>query len=304
MSEIAISSPAKVNLFLDVLKRRPDGYHEVETVLTTIGLADDIRIRLAGDCISVSCPAGGAPEGDANLAWRAAALLAGRCGKRRGVQIEIDKRIPEAAGLGGGSSNAACTLLGLNRLWDLGLSKEELSELAAELGMDVPFFIHAAREWGEGGEQVEVRGAALARGRGDEITALCRPPEGWLVLAMPDLRISTGEAYGRLRLGLTPGKPDLTMFLKALERCDLQLLSAYLYNRLEEVALDMHPDLACLKARLCGAGAVAAMVSGSGPVVFGLASCREDACRIASGVIAAGQDAVQDCVRTDTVCVP
>ncbi len=302
MNELTICSPAKVNLYLEVLGPRADGYHEVETVLTTIGLCDEVRLEAADD-ISVVCPDGGAPEGEGNLAWQAAQLLRRESGGKRGAHVRIKKRIPEAAGLGGGSSNAACTLLGLNLLWGLGIGQDELARLAAGIGMDVPFFVRVSRA-GNGREPVVVRGAAVATGRGEEVEPIGEPPGGWFTLVMPWFGIRAARAYRGLRFGLTPRRADLRMVAEALESGDLQQLAAHLFNRLEEVTLDAYPELACLKVQLHEAGAIGALVSGSGPVVFGLTSCREDACRIASGVLPDQVCPSGESLRSEAACMP
>ena len=178
-------APAKINLSLDVLHKRPDGYHEVEMVMTMVDLADRIEMQeLTRDTIIISSQAGYIPLDEKNLAFQAARLIKDRYDVKQGVYIHLDKRIPVAAGLAGGSSDAAATLRGLNRLWNLNIPSEELQVLGAELGSDVPFCVTG--------------GTALATGRGEKLEHIAAPPQCWVVLAKPPINVSTSEIYGKL----------------------------------------------------------------------------------------------------------
>jgi 4-diphosphocytidyl-2-C-methyl-D-erythritol kinase len=263
--KVKIISPAKINLFLNVLKKRDDGYHEVETVLQAIELYDEISLMEIGRGVEVICLEGEAPSGKANLAYQAATVILKNHKIKSGVRIEIKKRIPIAAGLGGGSSNAAATFMGLNKLWKLNLSRTRLIELAASVGMDVPFFISGGR--------------AIGTGRGDEITPLADWQHFWLVLLLPKFSILTHNAYQNL--DLTNEKSRLKTVLSHLK--DENLKKA-LYNRFEEVTTKEYPVIRIMKDKLVSLGAEGALMSGSGPAVFGIVRQRAQAEKIAMAV--------------------
>ncbi len=185
--KLLVKAPAKINLSLDVLHKRPDGYHEVEMIMTTIDLADRIELTLLNqNKIHILSQNRYVPDDSRNLAYQAAQLLKDRFQVEKGVIISIEKTIPVAAGLAGGSSDAAATLRGLNKLWDLGLTIDELAELGSEIGSDVSFCVYG--------------GTALAKGRGEIITRLPAPPTCWVILAKPFIGVSTSEVYRRLNL--------------------------------------------------------------------------------------------------------
>jgi 4-diphosphocytidyl-2-C-methyl-D-erythritol kinase len=187
---ISLTSCAKVNLGLRVLNKRPDGFHDIVTILQAVDLCDRIEItRLPEGKIEVRCDHPGVPGSPQNLAHRAARLVQEEAAWEEGCHIAIHKRIPPASGLGGGSSNAAAVLVGLNRLWQMSLSDQQLSRMATRLGSDVPFFLRG--------------GTALARGRGEKLTPLGRHVDFWLVVVKPDLSISTAWAYGQVKIPLT-----------------------------------------------------------------------------------------------------
>lgn len=263
--KVKVISPAKINLFLNVLKKRDDGYHEVETVLQAIELYDELSIVEINRGVEVTCLEGGAPSGKANLAYRAASVILKSYKIKRGVRIEIRKRIPVAAGLGGGSSNAAATLIGLNKLWRLNLSRARLMELAVLLGMDVPFFISGGR--------------AVGTGRGDEVTPLAAWQHFWLILLLPKFSISTRHAYQNL--DLTNEKSQLKIVLSHLKDGNL---GKALYNRFEEVTTKEYPAIGIMKDKLRSLGAEGALMSGSGPAVFGVVRQRAQAEKIAMAV--------------------
>jgi len=253
---LTLRAPAKVNLFLAVRGERPDGYHEVETVLQAVSLWDELVMR-QGRGITVTCGNPDVPGGDNNLCCRAARLLAERTGhdaEAMGVAIVLRKHIPVQAGLGGGSSDAAATLSGLNRLWGLRLRRRELTEIAAELGADVPFFIHG--------------GAALGTGRGETLERLAPGPVLHMVVANRGHGVSTAWAYARWRHG---GKgPPLRRLRSALEAGSPERIAGALRNDLEAAVLPHRCDIAELKARLMDAGAMGTLMCGSGSAVFGL----------------------------------
>lgn len=249
-------APAKINLSLDVTGKRPDGYHEVEMIMTTIDLADRIELtELPENVIRVASHNRFVPDDQRNLAYQAAKLLKERFQVKKGVSIMITKVIPVAAGLAGGSSDAAATLRGLNRLWDLKLSVEELAELGAEIGSDVSFCVYG--------------GTALATGRGEKIRHISAPPHCWVVLAKPTIGVSTAEVYRRLNLQQVR-HPDVQAMIDAIEEKSFQKVCGQLGNVLESVTLSLHPEVAMIKNQMKRFGADAVLMSGSGPTVFGL----------------------------------
>lgn len=264
-------APAKINLMLDVLHKRPDGYHEVEMIMTMVDLADRLEMSaLPRDTIIISSQAGYIPLDEKNLAFQAAKLIKERYNVRSGVYIHLDKKIPVAAGLAGGSSDAAATLRGLNRLWELGIPDEELKELGSELGSDVPFCVTG--------------GTALATGRGEVLTPLPNPPQCWVVLAKPPINVSTAEVYGRLRAEQIGDHPSAPRMQAALENRSFADVCRELGNVLEQVTLKLHPEVAHLKEAMLRLGADGVLMSGSGPTVFGLVSKESKVSRIYNGL--------------------
>ncbi|WP_025693322.1 4-(cytidine 5'-diphospho)-2-C-methyl-D-erythritol kinase [Paenibacillus zanthoxyli] len=264
-------APAKINLMLDVLHKRPDGFHEVEMIMTMVDLADRLEMsELRRDTIIISSQAGYIPLDEKNLAFQAAKLLKERYGVGQGVHIHLDKKIPVAAGLAGGSSDAAAALRGLNRLWRLGLPGEELQELGAELGSDVPFCVTG--------------GTALATGRGERLTPIASMPQCWVVLAKPPINVSTAEVYGKLRADRIAVHPSARLMREAIEAGDFQAVCGRLGNVLEEVTLKLHPEVQQLKEAMIRLGAEGVLMSGSGPTVFGLVSKQSKVARIYNGL--------------------
>lgn len=258
---LRLTCPAKVNLSLEVLGRRPDGYHELRSVMVPTSLADDLYLRLASEPgIRVTVEGADLPGGPDNLAHRAAALFIDAIGERaRGIELRLVKRIPVGGGLGGGSSNAASTLLGLNRLLGAGLGEAALAALALRLGADVPFFLSGR--------------PALATGIGERLTPLPPFPPLWMVLLNPGFAVSTAWVYHELDAtagggdGLTPSDGQVTIdrFLEGPASA-----GRVLRNDLERVTLRAYPVLRELKAELSACGAVGTLMSGSGPTVFGI----------------------------------
>ena len=261
---IHLRAPAKLNLYLRVLARRPDGYHELETLLERIDLADELTLSPLPDGLTVTCDEPTLPVDEGNLITQAARLLKPMARTRQGATIHLRKRIPIAAGLGGGSSDAAATLVGLNDLWQLGLDQATLMSLAAQLGSDVPFFLCR-------------QAFAIGRGRGEVCEPL--PSAGHLiqVLVVPEARLSTRAIYASLRrrpgFSLTAPRASITMMLHALRNGSLSELAKGLWNDLEPEAIRRCPISALIQLRLREHGCVGTLVSGSGPAVFGL--CRD-----------------------------
>src|SRR5574337_544804 len=277
MKQITLTSPSKINLFLEVLGRRDDGYHEICSIVALTELCDTIILerRTSGITIRVRDPK--VPSGPDNLCHRAADLLLRHSGIHGGVSIQIEKHIPVAGGMGGGSSNAAATLWGLNLLYDLGWPREELTGLGSQLGSDVPLFF--------------CRGAAFIRGRGERVEELAAPTPRWLVIANPGMEIPTASVYRRLRLPLTSEKTGVIM-RGLLESGQEEAALSHCFNRLEDVVLEAYPVVANLKQRLLLLGASPVLVSGSGPTVFGVMREAEMAKRVASSLIESGIAAV------------
>jgi 4-diphosphocytidyl-2-C-methyl-D-erythritol kinase len=261
---LQLSAAAKVNLALEILTRRSDGYHEIATVMQTVDLSDRLVLEDA-DTLEVCTSAAGVPTDERNLAYRAAAVLREAAGVARGARITLDKRIPVAAGLGGGSTDAAAVLLGLNRLWGLRWPAGRLEELAVGLGMDVPFFLRG--------------GAALATGRGERLTPLGGAALP-LVLVNPRFAVSTAEMYGRVTPAMYSDGGRARHAAGALETRRPGRVAAALYNGLEPAARAAYPQIGQMQAALLAAGALGAAMSGSGPTVFGVARSWEQARQI------------------------
>lgn len=253
-------APAKVNLYLEVLRKRADGYHEIRTVLQHVDLCDEIRIMGRAQEISVESVGLSCPTGEENLVHRAAALFLKTTGIRTGVRVQIVKRIPLGAGLGGGSSDAATTLWGLNRLFQADLSRERLEHLGAQLGSDVPFFFRGPTMW--------------ASGRGEELHPLPPFPPTWLLIVFPGFPVSTTWAFANLEL---TGEDKSIRVRAAAEEGDYEPLLAAPWNRFEEVIFRRYPAIKQLKESLEAWGARPTLMTGSGSAVFGRARDREEA---------------------------
>ncbi|GIN74321.1 4-diphosphocytidyl-2-C-methyl-D-erythritol kinase [Bacillus sp. J14TS2] len=251
-----IKAPAKINLTLDILGKRSDGYHEIEMVMTTIDLADRLElVLLEEDRIEVASQSRYVPDDQRNLAYQAANLLKKRFQIQQGVKISIDKAIPVAAGLAGGSSDAAATLKGLNEIWGLHLSTDELAQIGSEIGSDVSFCVHG--------------GTALAQGRGEKISPLPTPPNCWVILAKPEIGVSTAEIYKNVNMKNVV-HPNTKGMIAALNEQSYEGICNQLGNALEDVTLKMYPEVALIKEQMEKFGADAVLMSGSGPTVFGL----------------------------------
>ena len=262
---IELKARAKLNLTLEVLGRRDDGYHDVASIMQTLELSDTVTIAHS-DSLEVRCSAPGL-DGPDNLAWKAAELLRRETGCHLGARIEIDKRIPVSAGLGGGSSDAAATLVGLNRLWKICLSNDCLRALGAQIGSDVPFLIEG--------------GTAMGFDRGDRIRPLPTAPLPWFVLAFPNPRISnkTAEMYGSLTADdFTRGA--LTRKLEARIRNGGDIPPQFLFNAFDSVARSVVPDAARCWDDIHTSGAREIHVAGSGPTVYAAVERREIATTI------------------------
>lgn len=271
MKKVSVKAPAKINLTLDVLHKRPDGYHEVEMIMTTIDLADRIHLELLPDKkITIDCSASFVPIDERNLAYQAAKKLQERFQVEWGVSIYVDKQIPVAAGLAGGSTDAAATIKGLNQLWNLGLSLEEMVSVGTELGSDVAFCLYG--------------GTALATGRGEIITPLSPLPPCWVILAKPPLGVSTGNIYSKLNVNELEERPNTLAMKQALAEGNFSQVAKYLCNVLETVTLKEHPQVLQIKQQMKKFGADGVLMSGSGPTVYGLTQKMSRVQRIYNGL--------------------
>jgi 4-diphosphocytidyl-2-C-methyl-D-erythritol kinase len=261
-ASLTVFSPAKINLFLRIAGKRPDGYHELETVMLPLDFGDEITLQFRENGLTLECDNPSLPTDDTNLALRAAKKLAEAFAVRQGAKIALKKRTPLAAGLGGGSSNAAMVLTGLDRLWKLGAPTEKLHGLAASMGSDINFFMSG--------------GAALCRGRGEKIEAIPCRLSAAILLVNPGFGISTKWAYENwakaapLGAGLTAPPPEVSLLLRALVEDDLAAVSRCLFNSLEAPSVRKYPVLELIKKAMRNGGAAGALMSGSGATVFGL----------------------------------
>lgn len=265
-----VKAPAKINLTLDVLHKRPDGFHEVEMIMTTVDLADRIGLESREDgVIKIISADRYVPDDQRNLAYQAAKLLKDTYNVQAGVSILLEKRIPVAAGLAGGSSDAAATLKGLNRLWNLQLTADQLAEHGAKIGSDVSFCVYG--------------GTALATGRGEKIQELPSPPNCWIILAKPSIGVSTADVYGGLKVNEII-HPNTTEMIRAIKEKDYELMCATMGNALESVTLKLYPEVSTIKEQMMKFGADAVLMSGSGPTVFGLVQHESRVNRIYNGL--------------------
>lgn len=264
-SRAVLEAPAKINLYLEVGPPRPDGYHPVRTVLQTVELCDllEVEVTEGGEGIQLAVE-GDAPAGDDNLCHRAATVFLAATGMRMGIKIKLSKGIPQAAGLGGGSSDAAAVLRILNFISGEALNREELMRTAASLGMDVPFFL--------------VGGTALGEGRGERITPLPQAPPLPVVLINPGAALPTADVYRRFDLsgGDDPAAQGPGSLIAALPSGDISIIEKLLHNSLQRAACELMPGVGALLEKVAGAGAAGALVSGSGPTVFVLAASDEE----------------------------
>lgn len=255
---LCVRAHAKMNLYLNVLGKRVDGYHELETIFHSLALHDDVILRqIDANEIKVSCEHPGVPNDARNLAYRAARCLSDAVGGMGGVAIEIHKRIPVAAGLAGGSANAAAVLHGVNHLFGLGFTQAELMRLGARLGADVPFCLHG--------------GAAFGRGIGDELTPLPALADTPVLLVNPGIAVSTATIFRKLHFFLTNARKCSIIVETFVKRGDVVGIGRNLFNLLEVPAFSLYPEIAALKTELSTqAGCYGALMSGSGATVFGL----------------------------------
>ena len=268
MKEIEIDSYSKINLTLNILGKRQDGYHNIETIMQSVNLADRIFIKEEKEGIEIKCSHPLIPVDTQSLTYRTAEKILNRYRVTKGVKIEIDKKIPLSSGMAGGSANSASILVGINKLFALNLSNKDLREIGEELGMDVPFCIQ--------------NGTALAYHKGEKVTSLfpINPPL-WVIIINPGFEIPTKWAYNNIDLDrIKKEKNNTEDMLKALKDRELPGIAKNLFNSFEELAIKKYPEIGKIKDRLIEEGAMGALMSGSGPTVFGIAQNKEQALRI------------------------
>ncbi len=275
MDEIRLKALAKINLGLDVTGCRPDGYHLVRMIMQTIHLFDSVQMAKTekpGICLTTNMRF--LPTDEHNLAYRAAKILMEEFHISQGIQIDIKKCIPVAAGMAGGSTDAAAVLYGVNQMYGLGLSPKQLAKRALTLGADVPYCL--------------MRGTALAEGIGEKLTRLPSIPRCPVVIAKPGISVSTAWVYQNLVLDRKTVHPDIDRLLKDIRRRNLKRMASHMGNILEDVTVKEYPVITQIKEHLKGHGALNAMMSGSGPTVFALFGEREKAKQAADALRASG----------------
>ena len=278
LDDVVAWAPAKVNLYLEVLAKRPDGYHALETLMVTAGLFDTLVLRAAPADITLTCSDPTLSTGADNLVVRAARLLQERTGCGKGCRMRLVKRIPMAAGLAGGSSDAAAALAGLNRLWQLGLSTDELARLGAELGSDVPFFFRAPAAW--------------CPGRGEIVTPVPVGGRFELVLLCPAFGLPTAQVYRHVTVPERPN--DGTAIRAALAEGDVAAVGRNLFNRLQDAAVRLDSRVAEYYKRLAALAPAGQLMSGSGSALFALCRSNGEAEQIAAAL---RDDAARDGYR-------
>ncbi|MCD8378871.1 MAG: 4-(cytidine 5'-diphospho)-2-C-methyl-D-erythritol kinase [Lachnospiraceae bacterium] len=263
MQTITRKAYAKINLALDVVRRLENGYHEVRMIMQTVDLYDELTFQKTEGGISLTVDTTAVPADQSNLIYKAATLLLDSAGVTDGVSVHLQKNIPVAAGMAGGSTDAAATLLGLNELFGLHYTKEELKALGVKIGADVPYCIQG--------------GTALAEGIGEILSPLPAPPAAHLLIAKPDIDVSTAFVYRNLHLEAVTKHPDIDGMIAALHAQDLKGITDRLGNVLETVTVPAYPVIAQIKEKMISHGAQGALMSGSGPTVFGIFEREEDA---------------------------
>lgn len=258
METLKLNAYAKINLGLDVIGRLPNGYHEVKMIMQSVGICDELTFEKQPSGITVTTDSGELPTDENNLIYRAAKLLLETCAVKEGVRIHLTKRIPIAAGMAGGSTDAAATLKAVNQLFRFGKTKEELMELGVKIGADVPYCI--------------LGGTALAEGIGERLTPLPPMPDCHLLVAKPDINVSTKYVYTTLDAAPILFHPDIDGMTAAIFAGDLTGITAKLGNVLETVTVPAHPIISKIKEKFLELGSDGVLMSGSGPTVFGIFS--------------------------------
>jgi len=258
--KIKIAAPAKINLFLEILGKRQDGYHEIETVMQEVSLFDYIYMENYDKNVVFTCSNPKLSAGEDNLVVKAVRLLQNESKTYRGVKIHLDKRIPIGAGLGGGSSDAVATLVGLNKLWRIGYDEKQLMSLAGKLGSDTPFFV--------------VGNTAICKGRGEIVTPYPINVSYNYIIIYPRFEVNTAMVYKNFKNSLTKNLKDVSFFMREFISGNPNKLGAFLHNRLEDVVFKLYPDLEKIKKALSKFNFCGVLLSGSGSALYGL--CKEE----------------------------
>ena len=257
MDSIRLKARAKINLGLDVLGKREDGYHEVRMVMQTIGIYDRLILtKIPEEEIRITSNLAFLPVNENNLIYKAIKLLKDEYHFPGGVSVDLNKFIPVAAGMAGGSTDAASTMFGVNRLFGLNLSMGKMMELGVRLGADVPYCV--------------MRGTALAEGIGEKLTRITPVPHMWILMAKPQINVSTRLVYEQLDMGGIQKHPDIDGIIRAIEAQDVVPIAQSMGNVLENVTVPLYPVIETIKQDMLSHGAINAMMSGSGPTVFGI----------------------------------
>lgn len=264
MDSIKLKARAKINLGLDVIGKREDGYHEVRMIMQSLNLYDGVIIRKSKNLgIVITTNRNYLPTNEDNLMYKAARLMMEEYNINSGIEIELEKFIPVSAGMAGGSSDAAATMVGINRLFRLGASREELMKLGVKIGADVPFCI--------------MRGTVLAQGIGEKLTKLPAMPSCPIVIAKPGINVSTKFVYQNLKINEDTLHPDIDGMIEAIKRRDIEGVCSRLGNVLETVTVKEYPIIDTIKKEMIAQGAINSLMSGSGPTVFGIFKNRRQA---------------------------
>ena len=257
MDSIRLKARAKINLGLDVLGKREDGYHEVRMVMQTIGIYDRLILtKIPEEEIRITSNLAFLPVNENNLIYKAIKLLKDEYHFPGGISVDLNKFIPVAAGMAGGSTDAASTMFGVNRLFGLNLSMGKMMELGVRLGADVPYCV--------------MRGTALAEGIGEKLTRITPVPHMWILIAKPQINVSTRLVYEQLDMGGIQKHPDIDGIIRAIEAQDVVRIAQSMGNVLENVTVPLYPVIETIKQDMLSHGAINAMMSGSGPTVFGI----------------------------------
>lgn len=275
MDKITLKALAKINLGLDVVRRREDGYHEVRMIMQTIHLYDKLDIKKTTESgIAITSNLSYVPTNENNLVYKAGKLLMDEFNITDGVTVHLQKRIPVAAGMAGGSSDAAAMLYGMNEIFELGLSRKQLMERGVKIGADVPYCL--------------MRGTALAEGIGEKLTSLPPMVKCPVLIAKPAISVSTKFVYENLKLNEETEHPDIDQLVTDIKNKDLQQIANHMGNVLESVTIPEYPIIAQIKERMMKSGAINSMMSGSGPTVFGLFEDEETARKAYEDMVESG----------------
>lgn len=257
MDSIRLKARAKINLGLDVLGKRDNGYHDVRMVMQTIGIYDRLIVtRIDEDEIRIKSNLSFLPVNENNLIYKAAKLIKEQYGIKDGIEADLNKFIPVAAGMAGGSTDAASTIFGMNKIFGLNMSQKDMMEAGVKLGADVPYCI--------------MRGTALAEGIGEELTRLPDMPKCWILVAKPPINVSTKLIYDKLDMAEIEVHPDIDGIIEAIKQQDINKIAERMGNVLESVTIPLYPVIDEIKQDMINNGAINAMMSGSGPTVFGI----------------------------------